>query len=432
MKKVLIVTYYWPPSGGSGVQRWLKFVRYLRDFGWEPVVYTAENAEYPELDPELEKEIPPGVQVIRTPIWEPYKLYKKFIGQKKEDRVVSGFLNESKKTSRAARISLWIRGNFFIPDARKFWIRPSVKFLSRWLKDNPVDAIVSTGPPHSMHRIALGVKEKTGLPWLADFRDPWTNIDFYHELMLSNRADRIHRRMEKEVLAKADRVVMVGKTWAEELELIGGRKVDVVTNGYDEADIPPGPIKLDSDFTLTYLGMLGKSRNHPILWEGLGELVRSNEALSRHLKVKLVGKTDAGVKEMVEKCGLTAHVEFMGYLRHPDAIKVQASAQVLLLLVNNTPNSKGIQTGKMFEYIAARRPILSIGRHDGDAAGILADTGAGITVDFNDKEDFKGRVLAFFQQWQEGKLNVEGSGYEKYSRKSLTGEMARLLDQMMK
>lgn len=432
MKKVLIITYYWPPSGGSGVQRWLKFVRYLREFGWEPIVYTAENAEYPELDPTLEKEIPAGVTVIRRPIWEPYHLYKKFTGQKKNERVVSGFLSENKKPSWSSRVSLWIRGNFFIPDARKFWIKPSVKFLKGWLKENHVDAIVSTGPPHSMHRIALGLKQATGIPWLADFRDPWTNIDFYQELKLGKRADRIHHRMEKEVLTSADRVVMVGKTWAEELEELGGRKVDVVTNGYDEADIPTEKLPLDNAFTLTYLGMLGQSRNHPVLWAGLGELIKENPALAAALQVKLVGKTDAGVKEAVEKNGLTAHVKFMGYMKHSEAIRVQHSAQVLLLLVNNTPNSKGIQTGKMFEYIASQRPILSIGRHDGDAAHILKETGAGVTVDFSDKAGLKAQVLHYFELWQQGRLSVQGSGYQKYSRRSLTGAIAGILNQIAK
>ncbi|MFI5134679.1 MAG: hypothetical protein ACHQD9_02380, partial [Chitinophagales bacterium] len=188
MKKVLILTYYWPPSGGAGVQRWLKMVKYLPQFGWQPIVYTAKDAEYPIHDPSLEKDVPKEAEVIRQKIWEPYDLYKKFIGQKKEEKVYSGFLSEKKKPGFAQRASVWIRGNLFIPDARCFWIKPSRKFLISYLKKNPVDAMVSTGPPHTTHMIALGIKKKLNIPWIVDFRDPWTQIDFYNQLHLTRWA----------------------------------------------------------------------------------------------------------------------------------------------------------------------------------------------------------------------------------------------------
>ena len=208
MKRVLIITYYWPPSGGAGVQRWLKFVKYLRNYGWEPIVYTAENGEMPVIDPSLEKDIPNNTTVLKTKIWEPYSFYKTFIGKKQNEKINASFLSENKKPSLTEKISVWIRGNFFIPDARKFWIKPSVKHLSNYLKSNPVDAIISSGPPHSMHLIALGIKKQfPKLKWVADFRDPWTNIDFYKELMLTSASDRKHKQLEKEVLLHADSVI---------------------------------------------------------------------------------------------------------------------------------------------------------------------------------------------------------------------------------
>ena len=197
MKKVLIITYYWPPSGGAGVQRWLKFVKYLREFGWEPIVYTAENPEVPVIDETLTKDIPEGITVLRTKVWEPYQIYKRLSGRKQSDRIQTAFLSEKKKPGTIENLSIWIRGNFFIPDARRFWIKPSVKYLSRYLNDNPVDLIISTGPPHSMHLIAMHLKGKTQIPWLADFRDPWTNIDFYHQLKLSRSADQTQATGEK-------------------------------------------------------------------------------------------------------------------------------------------------------------------------------------------------------------------------------------------
>ena len=218
MKKVLIITYYWPPSGGAGVQRWLKFVKYLREFGWEPIVYTPENPEAPAVDESLLKDIPKNLTAIKRPIWEPYNLYKNFIGQKKDERINAGFLTEKKKPGLAEKISVWVRGNWFIPDARKLWITPSIKFLSDYLKRNPVDAIVSTGPPHSMHLIALGLKKKLNLPWLADFRDPWTNIDFYDKLMLTKASDVKHKKMELDVLKNANIITAIGWSMADDLK----------------------------------------------------------------------------------------------------------------------------------------------------------------------------------------------------------------------
>jgi hypothetical protein len=219
-KRVLIISYYWTPAGGGGVQRWVKFVKYFRDFGWEPVVYTVSNGDYPILDPTLENEVPEGVEVIRTPIWEPYDLYKTITGKKKGEKIDANFLSEGKKWSWKEKIGVFVRGNFFIPDARCFWVKPSVSYLSDYLKQHPIDAIVSTGPPHSCHLIALGVKEKFGLPWIVDYRDQWTQIDFYKELNLTWLADRRHKSLEKKVLDTCDVITPIGKTMAEDLESI--------------------------------------------------------------------------------------------------------------------------------------------------------------------------------------------------------------------
>ena len=223
MKKALVITYYWPPSGGAGVQRWLKFVKYLRSFGWEPVIYTPENPEFPETDHSLDKDVPGQLKVLKQPIWEPYDTYKKILGRRKDEKINAAFLSEKKKNSALENLSVWIRGNFFIPDARKFWIKPSIRFLLHYLQKDPVDVIISTGPPHSMHLIAMKVSGKLGLPWLADFRDPWTNIDFYKDLKLTSWADAIHRRLEKQVLGKADAVTVISPGMAADFSRIHQR-----------------------------------------------------------------------------------------------------------------------------------------------------------------------------------------------------------------
>lgn len=223
MKKVLVITYYWPPSGGAGVQRWLKFVKYLRLYGWEPVVYTPSNPELPVTDNSLLNEIPDGLTVLKHPLWEPYQLYKRFSGR--SENINTGFLTEKGVTGWKEKLSVWVRGNFFIPDARKFWIKPSVKFLSGYLEKNQIHAIVSSGPPHSMHLIALSLKKKFNLPWLADFRDPWTGIDYYNDLMLTGYADRKHHKMEQEVLQKADAIVSVGYDMSRNFEKVDRKSV---------------------------------------------------------------------------------------------------------------------------------------------------------------------------------------------------------------
>ncbi|MEM7038415.1 MAG: glycosyltransferase, partial [Bacteroidota bacterium] len=342
MKKVLIITYYWPPSGGSGVQRWLKCVRYLRDYGWEPIVFTVENGEYPVLDESLEKEVPEGVQVIRRPIWEPYQLYKRFTGQKPKKRVVSGFIKD-KKPSFTKRVSMWIRGNMFIPDARKFWIKPASRYLKSWLKENPVDVIVSTGPPHSMHLIAHRVTRKLNIPWLADFRDPWTGIPYYKDLKLTGWADRKHHRQEKMITVDADRFVVVGNHMKKEFEAIGGREVDVITNGYDEADLRPQlKSARDKDFTIVHIGFLAETQNHESLWQALGELAGEDDVFREKLRIRMIGKTDIGVEMYMKEYGIHDRAEFIDYVPHTEAIENQGRAQVLLLTINNVENAKEV------------------------------------------------------------------------------------------
>jgi glycosyltransferase involved in cell wall biosynthesis len=432
VKKVLIITYYWPPSGGAGVQRWLKFVKYLRNFNYEPVIYTPSNPENPVDDPSLLKDIPSGIRVLNTRIWEPYDLYKRFVRSKPGEKINTGFLTEHKKNEASQKISVWLRGNLFIPDARKFWIRPSVKFLIPFLSENNIAAIISTGPPHSMHLIAAALKKKFNIPWLADFRDPWTNIDYYKDLMLSAAADKKHHRLEKEVLATADAVVTIGETMKAEFEKIAGRKVEVITNGYDTDDIYEGELKPDLKFSLAHIGTLVKSRNPETLWMVLGELVKENNSFAHDLEIKLAGKVDVFVMDDIKKNGLDKYLNKIEYMDHDEVIRVQQQSQVLLLLLNNTPNAKGILTGKFFEYMAARRPVICIGPVDGDAAKIMQETNCGKTVNFDDHDELKKIIINYYEKYKTGSLKVESRQIEKYSRKELTQKLSVLLDQICK
>jgi len=428
MKKALIITYYWPPAGGSAVYRWLKFTKYLREFGWEPVVYTAENGEYAELDPENAKDIPQGITILKQPIWEPYTLYKKFIGQKKTEKVNVGFLTEKKKPGFTEFVSVWIRGNFFIPDARKFWVKPSVKYLSEWLRENPVDVIISSGPPHSMHLIAMGLKKRFNIPWVADFRDPWTKIDFYNELHLSWFANRKHHRLEKKVVTTADCVVTVGNEMRKEFEALGAKKAVTITNGFDTADQIEAEVEMDRKFTLAHFGTVNKARNPELLWQVLQELVTENSEFACDLELKFVGRLDSSVREAIDKYHLGQYLTKIDFLPHIDVLLKQRQSQVLLLLINQTHNAGGILTGKFFEYLAAGRPIIAIGPTVGDVSDILNTSKAGQIIDFEDRVGLKDGIIDYYTKYKTSQLFVNPAGINSYSRYELTRKLTEVLE----
>lgn len=428
-KKVLIICYYWPPAGGSGVQRPLKFVKYLRDFGWEPIVYTAKNGEYPEMDTTLSAEIPQGVQVIRRPITEPYTFYKMFSGKKKKEKLNPNFFTQ-KNEGFLQKAAIFIRSNFFIPDARMWWIRPSTHFLTQYLKDHPVDAIISTGPPHSLHLIAQGVKSELGLPWLADFRDPWTNIDYFKKLSLLPFAEEKHKLLEKGVVQGADQVVTVSPTWAKELEEIGNRKVEVITNGFDESDFAKKSNSLDAKFTIIHPGMFSKARNHDAFWQALSELVQENSYFAKDLRIEFYGITDLSVIESAKKYNLESYVSVGAYVPHDQIVPIMASAWVLLLSVHDSPNLQGFVPGKLFEYLASKRPIFCIGPETGDSAKIILESRAGLVAGFKDKNKMKINLMVFYSDFINGRHEDGGQNIEKYSRKVLTQKLALLLNEM--
>lgn len=426
MKRVLIITYYWPPSGGAGVQRWLKFSKYLPDFGWQPVIYTPDNPESPADDPSLQKDVHPGTVIIRKPIWEPYQLYRKFLGMSADDRINAGFLAEKEKPGKKENISVWIRGNLFIPDARKFWIRPSVKYLVKYLVKHPVDAIVSTGPPHSMHLIARKVSTETGIPWLSDFRDPWTGIDFYDQLRLTKRSDKKHHQLERKVLQQADRVVVVGKTMAREFREKAGIDAVVVPNGFDRDDFLNVKPAEPGVFKILHVGAMNRDRNHASFWKALSSI--KNGSRNQHpFTLKLIGKLDISVLQALRKYGLEENTELLPYLSHELIASELVSASLLYLPINNTPNAKAVQTGKIFEYIASGRPVLGVGPVDGDAADILNETNSGVMKDFEDSEGIRSAILQFSKPSPaSGMLPAEKRN--RYERRHLAEEIALVLD----
>jgi len=427
MKKVLIITYYWPPGGGGGVMRWLKMSKFLPELGWQPVIYTPENPDPSVIDESLSKEIHKDIIEIKTPIWEPYDFYRKITGKKSGEKFKSGYISEASEGNWKNKISVFIRGNFLIPDPRKFWIKPSIKNLTKYLNENPVDLIISTGPPHSMHLIALGLKKKFDIPWIADFRDPWTDIDFYAKLRLTKWADKKHHKLELKVLTTADHVVTVSLGCAADIERIAHRKIEVINNGFDPTDYNFELPKLDETFTVSHFGAFNKDRNPSALWIAMNELSQADPEFKRLLRIKLIGQTDQSVIADIEKNNLQENLMVQEHLPHHDGLIELSKSQVLLLPLNDAPNVKGILPGKMYEYMALRRPILALGPTDADYAAILRETNAGIPLGFNDIAGIKKTLQEYFRLFKDQKLVVQSGAYEKYSRKSLAAQFVGLV-----
>ena len=431
MKKVLIITYYWPPMGGGGVQRWLKTTKYLREYGWEPVIFTTQNGEASVVDESALKQIPQNIETIKVPIWEPFGVYKKLTGKKKNEKLVPGTVASDGK-SIMQNLSVWVRGNLFIPDARKFWIKPATKQLKQYLKTNKIDAIVSTGPPHTTHMIALNATKNNDIPWLADFRDPWTNIDFYHQLKLTNWADKKHKQLELAVLNKANQVVTVTWSWAEDFLRISGKMPMVITNGYDPTDfVNAGKLTLDKKFTITHAGSLNDDRNPHALWKALAELCK-DESFANDLEIKFIGQVaPIAIAELTQN-GLFDKLNAINNLPHNKVVEELMKSQLLLLPLNDTPNIDGVVPGKLYEYIGAKRPIVCIGKTTGDAAKIIQETNSGRVSGFEDVETLKITLQGYYDLYKSNSLQVESKDYEKYSRKLLAGQIAEELNKISK
>ena len=430
MKKVLIITYYWPPGGGSGVRRWLNFSNLFHDQGWQPVIFRPLNASYPSVDETLGKTIHPQTEIIGSTIFEPFKLYSKFIGAKGKAGN-PGVLFTSDKPGLKEKLSVWVRSNVFIPDARMFWIRPAVKALKSYLQNNHVDLIISTGPPHTTHMIAMKVAGKFSIPWIADFRDPWTKIDFFHKLSLSKFALNKHLNLEKKVLTKSQLQTTVSWSWAADFKALGATNIKVVTNGFDSTNACSSPDELDNHFTITHLGSMNDDRNHPEFWKAIRELMNENPEFAKSVKIKLFGEIVSSVKTEIAKNELEAVCEHVAFIPHPDAMKAIATSRVLYLPLNNTPNVDGIIPGKIFEYLAAARPILAIGPETGDSAKILSLANNGIICNFGDFESIKLALISLFSDYQNSNDRVNNSSIEQFSRAELAKQMVGYMNELV-
>lgn len=421
------------------MQRWVKFAKYLPKEGWRPVIYTPENPELTTIDKTLAEDIPAEAEIVKRRIFEPYGIYRALMGKGSSTDLKTltsagsdgGEVNPVNGGAKSwkQKLSLYIRGNFFIPDPRVMWVRPSVRFLKEYLKTHPVDAIVTTGPPQSMHLIGLGLSKATGLPWLADFRDPWTKMFYFKHLGLTEKSEKKHHKLEKAVLDGATKVIAVSPMVQNDFKAMTSTPVELITNGYDEDDFNH-PFVFDENFNITHTGLFAADGNPDVLWKVLGEKCLKDNEFRSALKIRLVGKTDKEIIDSIKAAGLEPNLRNLGYQSHEVAVKEQRNSSVLILPLRKEPEYEAVLPGKLFEYLASRRPILGIGQSDGAMANVVRDTGTGVVYNWDDEKKIRTYIDFCWDEFKQGDLKDIYSDISMYSRRRLTKRLASLLNEI--
>lgn len=425
-KPILIITYYWPPSGGAGVQRWLKFTKYLSEFGWDPIVFTPENPDFDQKDYSLEKDINPSIEVLKFPIWEPYGLFKRLTGKKE---LKQGQVLEPGDAGLLKKLAVWVRGNFFVPDPKIFWVKPSADYLMSILESNHIKHIVTTGPPHSVHLIGKRLKLKNPtITWVADFRDPWSQWDILKRMKISPFIWKKHLKLEQEVIKISDALLATGPTAAEEFKALGARKTHFITNGFDEADvIDRVKNSTSSKFVISHLGMLSQQRNPQNLWQVLDELC-ADQAFSDALELRLVGILSTEVEASIESHPkLKERLVTKASVAHEMVYSEYLASNLLLLLQTNNEASASQLPGKLFEYLSAKRPILAMGNKGTDIAKIISDCSAGKSFEYHSKDELKEFIFQEYEAWKSGVSNWEFKNIDQYERRGLTKALSEWL-----
>jgi glycosyltransferase involved in cell wall biosynthesis len=414
MKKVLVITYYWPPSGGAGVQRWVKFIKYFKNQNIDPFIISVDPdfASYPVIDNSLINDIPENTNVYLTKTNEPYSIYKKI---NNNQTPYAGFANEG-RPNFFQKIARFIRGNFFIPDSRKGWNDFAYKKAVEILEKENIDTVITTSPPHSTQLIGLKLKETQNIKWIADLRDPWTDIYYYKSMLHTKWAKQKDLNYEKRVIEKSDKVVVVSDSIKQLLlnksNLVKESKIHIIPNGFDDDDFLVSSKNNNSKFLLSYVGTITK--DYP-----LDSIKKSISNLN--INLEFTGKADEPTKLLLNEVA-----SFNNHVKHKESINLLLASDMLLLVIPKISNNKGILTGKLFEYLGARKPILCIGPTDGDAAKIIEECKAGKTFDYSDENG----IYDFIETYMSNEFIFENKNYLKYSRRNLTKNLSKILTDM--
>lgn len=428
MKKVLIITYYWPPGSGPGVQRFLKFSKYLREFGWEPIILTVDNGSYPSTDKTLEQDIPEGLEVYRSQSFEPFRWYNLLKGKKTKDATVGAIGLQG--SSLFQRLALYVRANFFIPDARVGWNRFAIRKAHLIFKEHQIDAIISTGPPHSSHLIANALKKTHHIPWIADLRDPWTTVFYNAFFPRTESTKKRDKQLEDLVLKNADSISVVSNGMLEEFS-DRAKDISLIYNGFDDEDFKSLKKNNTEKFTISYVGNFKPNQNAVVVWECLKELSHKTPQFKSDLKIVLTGNVDSSIVKSIQENGLEEQLSLEGFAAHHTAVQRMLDANLLLFVIPVSERNHLIITGKLFEYLATGNPILAIGPKGGNASALLTDAKRDDMLDYGDKNLIMKQIENAYQNWKkETPADFSHEDLERFTRKGLTEKLANKLNNL--
>lgn len=431
MKRVLVITNHWPPTGGRPVYRWLKLCKYLPEFGWQPMVFAPEPSDSDLVDDSLFVDVASDQQVVRFPVPAPSPTYtlaaKLLIGD--HELFAGSRRPHSEDWTSKQQLFAWIHDNMLIPDARAPWVDPAVSFLTDYLINAKVSVVLSTGPPHSMHLVGQALARNLDLPWVADFRNPWRiNLEEDHRIPPLAWSRKKHRRLRQSVIRGADALVVTAPTYVAELQFAGANFVEVLTDGFDYADLPKPRVLNRNRFIIHHSGDLTPDTNHEVFWEALRNVGRGVLGFQSNVEIELVGHVHSSVIEMAERYGFATNVQATGPSKRAEALDRMASAHVLLLPVDRSGRGPGQIPDQTYDYLAAGRPILAIGPREGDLARILTETRSGAVVEFDDYHGLKQIIDNWYRRFQDDSLQIDPIGREKYQSDKLAAQMAELLE----
>ncbi len=427
--KVLIITYYWPPSGGSGVQRWVKFAKYLPDFNIEPFILTVQNGTYPLIDNSLKSEVSPALKVFTSKSIEPYSLFAGMTG-KTDKEVSTPSTAFSDDGSFLKKIGIWIRANFFIPDARVGWIPDALRKAEKIISEYGIEQIITTGPPNSTHLVGLKLKMKNpDLKWIMDMRDPWTQIFYNQHLPRTKYASRIDTSKEIKCLSKADEVIVVSESMKKVQQIVFDRHYHTITNGFDHEDFDTlNEANESKQLKIKYIGSMTEAAIPHSFFQALNSL---NNDQKKRIRVSFFGSFNEKVKKIIDKYQLNELITYNGYIPHKAAKKEMQTADLLLLVIPDTEDNELIITGKIFDYIGAQKPIVCIGPKNGDAAKLINTLNLGLTFSYNEQEKLAKKLIDIIESGAETYNNWDDKLIKHpFSRFELTKKVSTLINRL--
>jgi len=413
--KLLIISYYWPPSGGSGVQRWLNFSNKLVKMGWDITVFTAENANYPILDKNLEYTIDKSVKVFRIPIFEPVGFFKK----NNTDNI--------KSSSFFSKIILWFRANLLFPDSRMFWIKKVSSEGIKYVRENNIDCLITSAPPFSTHIIGLNIKKETNVKWVSDFRDPWSDFFQFKFFPMSSFIKNKHLKFESKCLNFSDTVITTSPSLTEKYSLKNSNSF-TITNGFNDTIINNETNK----FLIMYSGVMKSIQNPVNFWKVLSEICKENHDFSRDLVVRFIGDFDTDILNSNDIKLIESKIKFENYLDKSELDIEMSKARVLILSSVNLDSVDNIIPGKLFYYFSFNRPIIAFSKLNSDVSDIISRTNTGRVFDYSNEIDLKNYILELYSNYKSKKNSFNPIGLSSFTYNNLSKNLNDLLKKTIK